>query len=111
MIAASGAGPSPIPQRLLDVPKLIRAINYCLTPEATSAASRLSIKIGEEQGIQEAVSSFHKQLPKRLLGCDLLPHLPACWKLKQNNRAWHLSTAAAEILVEGRLIDPKKLKV
>lgn len=111
MIAGSGAGPSPILQKLLDVPKLIGAINYCLTPEATSAASRLSLKISEEHGVQVAVSSFHRQLKSRLLRCDLLPHLPACWKLKQNNRVWHLSTAVAEILVGGRSIDPKKLKM
>ncbi|KAJ5771391.1 uncharacterized protein N7511_003442 [Penicillium nucicola] len=110
MISTARAGPKPIPQKLLDVPTLNQAIRYCLTPEAKSAARGIAVKMREEQGVKAAVASFHKHIPKGLVGCDILPQLPACWKYKHNHRKWHLSKVAAEILLDNKLLNPKRLK-
>lgn len=110
MIAAARAGPSPIPHKLLDVPTLVRAIRYCLTPEAVHAARDIAVKMQQEAGVKAAVASFHRHLPKGLIECDVLSQFPACWRYKQGRRSYHLSKVAAEILVENKILDPKKLK-
>lgn len=111
MVATAGAGPCPIPHKLLDVPTLVLAIRYCLTPEALRAARQIASKMQQDEGVKAAVASFHKHLPESLIECDLLPQFPACWRYKKGHKSYRLSKVAAEVLVEHKILDPKKLKL
>lgn len=113
MVAAAGAGPVPIPHRLLDRTNLADAIRYCLTPQAAAAARGIAEKMRAESGVERAVDSFHANLPTlEQMRCDVFPDKPACWRVKmKDGGVCKLSKLAAEVLVsEGRL-DRKKLKM
>ena len=110
MTSAAHAGPDPIPHKQLNVPNLVHAIRYCLTPEATHAAQDVANKMQQDQGVKAAVASFHRHLP-RLTECELLPQFPASWRYKKGKRTYHLSKVAAEILAENHVLDPSKLKL
>ncbi|KAJ5724974.1 uncharacterized protein N7483_006331 [Penicillium malachiteum] len=110
MISAAEAGPDPIPYKQLNVSNLVQAIRYCLTPEATHTAQGVANKMQQDQGVEAAVASFHRNLP-RVTECDVLPQFPACWRYKKGNRRYHLSKVAAEILAENHVLDPTKLKL
>ncbi|KAK4033344.1 sterol 3-beta-glucosyltransferase [Parachaetomium inaequale] len=106
MIAAAGAGPSPIPQKQLKATNLAEAIRFCLTPEASAASQKMAAQMRSESGVRRAVSSFHANLPLDKMRCDVLPHLAAVWCLKKSGpKTIKLSKEAAQILV-----DESKLK-
>ncbi|RYO75320.1 hypothetical protein DL764_010490 [Monosporascus ibericus] len=42
MVATAGAGPAPIDQKSLTIDRLVEAIQYCLTPEASEAAGQIA---------------------------------------------------------------------
>ncbi|KAF7369006.1 Glycosyltransferase family 1 protein [Mycena venus] len=112
MVAASGAGPKPIPHRALDAEKLAQAIRFCLSPQAAVAAQGIADRIrAERPGVEVAVESFHANLPHDPLQCDLLGDRPASWVLKKGKRKVQLSKVAAEVLVRDMGIDRKSLKV
>jgi hypothetical protein len=101
MVAAAGAGPSPIPQKRLNSTNLAEAIRYCLTPEASNAAQKMAAEMRSENGVARAVASFHANLPLEKMRCDIMPHLAASWSLKtkRGHEPVKLSKEAAEILV------------
>ena len=112
MIAAAGAGPSPIPFKALDARNLADAISFCLTPSACHAAARISQMIATETGVQSAVASFHRNLPHAALSCDVLPNTPAVWTYKApkaSRKVIKLSKVAAETLIISRQIKPNDL--
>lgn len=109
MVAAAGAGPTPIPHRELTVDALVEGIRYCLSEQAGTAASTLAAKMQSEAGVTAAVASFHRNLPLERLQCDLVPDLPAVWSFSKNRRKLKLSKVAAEILVANGSIDAKRL--
>ncbi|KAJ5285264.1 hypothetical protein N7524_000570 [Penicillium chrysogenum] len=111
MVAAAGAGPSPIPHKDLNVDTLAEGIRYCLTERATTAASTIAIKMGSEIGVQAAVSSFHRHLPLELLPCDICPGQTAVWSYSTGYRKVKISKLAAAQLIAQNLLDPKKLKI
>ncbi|KAJ6030987.1 hypothetical protein N7540_001719 [Penicillium herquei] len=110
MISAAKAGPEPIPYKQLNISNLVQAIRFCLTPEATHAAQGVANKMQQDQGVEAAVASFHRNLP-RMTECDVLPQFPAFWRYKKGKRQYHLSKVAAEILAENHVLDPTKLKL
>ncbi|CAI7674501.1 unnamed protein product [Penicillium discolor] len=110
MVSAAGAGPDPIPYKQLNVNALAHAVRFCLTPEAVRSAQGIAAKMEKEKGVKTAVESFHRNLPKGLVECDLLPQFPAVWRYRLDKKRFRLSKVAAEILVEKDLIDVKKLK-
>ncbi|CAG8102889.1 unnamed protein product [Penicillium olsonii] len=110
MVAASGAGPAPIPHKDLNAEILAEGIRYCLTDEATSAASVIAVKIASETGVQAAVNSFHSCLPLENLSCDICPGVPAVWSYPTGDTQIKLSKVAAATLVEKKVINPKRLK-
>ncbi|KXX80126.1 Sterol 3-beta-glucosyltransferase [Madurella mycetomatis] len=100
MVAAAGAGPSPIPQKQLNTTNLAEAIRFCLTPEASNAARRMATEMQSESGVRRAVASFHANLPLEKMRCDILPNLAAAWSLKTRDcKTLKLSKEAAEVLV------------
>jgi sterol 3beta-glucosyltransferase len=112
MIATAGAGPMPIPFKSLNAQNLADAIRFCLTPGAIRAAAKISQMIATETGVQSAVASFHRNLPRAALPCDVLPDQPAAWTYKTNKgskKILKLSKVAAETLIVNRCIKANEL--
>jgi hypothetical protein len=103
MVAAAGAGPEPIPHKQLDSKNLAEAISFCLSEEARAAAQTMAGRMQTENGVQEAVRSFHRHLEVDKLRCDLIPSRPAAWRLKKGKVRLKLSNMAAGILVDNLL--------
>lgn len=111
MVAAAGAGPTPVPQQSLTVDNLEAAINLCLSAEAQTAAQGIAAKMRSESGVRAAVASFHANLPERTLECDIVKGEPAVWKYRKGGSSIRLSKVAAEILASHLKINHKKLKM
>jgi hypothetical protein len=111
MVAAAGAGPMPIPQKEINAESLSGAINYCLSPEAASAAAAIAQKMQSERGVEAAVMSFHRNLPVNAMSCDVLPHLPATFYFGKGERKIKISSMVAEVMVEKAQNDAKHLKL
>ncbi|KAJ9662528.1 hypothetical protein H2201_006016 [Coniosporium apollinis] len=111
MVAAAGAGPKPIPYKSLSSQNLAEAISFCLTPEAATAAEKISAKMRTESGVKAAVKSFHANLPLEKLQCDFLPAQPAAWTCKVGKKTVKMSKMAAWILSEHMKTDRKNLKL
>ncbi|KAI9642619.1 hypothetical protein NHQ30_009424 [Ciborinia camelliae] len=105
MVAAAGAGPSPIEHKSLNVTTLSETIKFLLSPDVMAAAHKLALKIRQENGVKEAVNSFHKNLPIQGMSCELMPQNPATWLWKKGRRRLKLSHQAAATLVEKKKID------
>lgn len=111
MIAAAGAGPSPIPYKMLDVQNLSRAISFCLTQEALSAARGIAARMRAESGVKNAVKSFHNNLPFERMACEIFPDQPAAWLHSKAGKTLRLSKLAAELLIRQSKLDFKKLQM
>ncbi|KAG9252370.1 uncharacterized protein F5Z01DRAFT_682551 [Emericellopsis atlantica] len=111
MVAAAGAGPSPIAQKSLDVSQLVEAIQYCLTKQAASAAERIAVQMRSEPGVQQAVKSFHSSLPRDLLECDIIKGQPAAWTYSCKRTHLKLSKAAAEVLLSHLKVEKRGLEM
>lgn len=109
-MAAAGAGPSPLPYKTLTSQKIAEAIQYCLTPEALSAAERIASKMRAESGVRTAVESFHRALPQEKLQCDILQGQPATWVYKYGRRWMKLSKIAAQALSNHLKVDLNRLQ-
>jgi hypothetical protein len=110
MIHAAGAGPKPIHHRNLSIDNLSEAIRFLTTPEAAQSARLIAQRMSAEDGVKTAVQSFHRNLPRHTVRCDILPHLPAVWTYKASSKyTIKLSKLAAEHLVDRLKIDSKKL--
>jgi UDP:flavonoid glycosyltransferase YjiC (YdhE family) len=110
MVHAAGAGPMPIPQKTLNSQNLSQAIRDCLTPGALAAARGMAEKMRQENGVRQAVNSFHANLPLDKMRCDVIPGLPAAWSYKIGSRHVKLSKAAAEILTDSHRVKWGDLK-
>ncbi|GIZ38820.1 hypothetical protein CKM354_000222100 [Cercospora kikuchii] len=109
MIARAGAGPDPIPFKLLTAAKLATAIEICLKPESLNRAKELAQKIASENGVHTGAQSFHQFLGVDRLRCTLIPSQTAAWRVRRTKV--RLSTLAACTLVNANLLDPKDLKL
>lgn len=90
MIANAGAGPQTISHRTLNGKNLADAITFCLTAESATAAYDIARKMRDENGVVQAVASFHRQLPRDRMGCELAPQEAsdlAILKLQTSNKA------------------------
>lgn len=109
IISRDGVGPSPIPYKDLTVDKLANAILEALKPSSKQKALEVSEIIQRESGAENAVSSFHRNLPCELMRCAVCPSRPAVWCLYKSKLA--LSAFATTVLVEAELIDPHAIKL
>ncbi|CAK1358772.1 unnamed protein product [Cercospora beticola] len=109
MIARAGAGPDPIPFKLLTVAKLAHAIETCLRPESLNRAKELAQKIASENGVHTGAQYFHQFLEVDRLRCTLIPSRVAAWRIRRTKV--RLSTLAACTLVNANLLEPKDLKL
>ncbi|KAM3497331.1 hypothetical protein MY10362_009314 [Beauveria mimosiformis] len=91
MVAAAGAGPTPIPANQLNCTNLADAIRFCHTPAATSAAASLAERMKSESGVRQAVASFHANLPLENMRYSPSP-------IRIYNQRWEPVTAMASSL-------------
>ncbi|THX69963.1 UDP-Glycosyltransferase/glycogen phosphorylase [Aureobasidium pullulans] len=108
MVAASGAGPEPIPYQSLTALGLARAITKCLAPETRLAAKEVADKMNTEDGVRAAVQSFHAQLPMDMK-CDVLKNEAAAWTLQESSTTIKLSKRAVSVLMRQTMFKPNKL--
>ncbi|KAH8705220.1 putative UDP-glucose,sterol transferase [Talaromyces proteolyticus] len=107
IIAQAGAGPPPVPYKKLTATNLASAISTALEPLAKTNAENIGKKMRMENGVQDAVKSFHHHLNIEKSRCSICPHKPAVW--------WHrrsrikLSAFAASVLVHTGHVDPHDL--
>ena len=111
MVANAGAGPDPIPFKKLDVQILAEGIQYCLTPEATTAAQSIADRMASEQGVTAAMRSWLQQLPAQPLQCDLIPDQPAAWTHSKSGCKLKFSKVAAAALLSRKVVDSKHLQL
>ncbi|OHF01558.1 hypothetical protein CORC01_03048 [Colletotrichum orchidophilum] len=111
MVANAGAGPRPIHQKDLNLDNLGAAIQYCLTPQAASAAQAIATQMAAEKGVQSAVNSWWKQLPQKRMQCDLLPSQAAAWAFTKSKTPIKLSKLATEVLLSHDALQPKQLSI
>lgn len=111
MVAESGAGPRPIPQKRLDAQNLAEAIRFCLTPEAAAAAGQLAARMRRENGVVSAVRSFHANLPLDKMRCEILEDQVAVWTCKRGKTHIRLSKLAAGVLFQHLKIDQKRVSM
>ena len=98
MIASAKAGPPPIPHKALNSRNLADAIAFCMTAEAAKAASDIAVKMRGENGVAQAVASFHRQLPRTEMSCELVSGQPATWLFTNCKHPIRLSNTAVRIL-------------
>ncbi|EXK29115.1 hypothetical protein FOMG_14293 [Fusarium oxysporum f. sp. melonis 26406] len=110
MVASAGAGPEPIPQKAITVGRLVEAIEFCSAPQAAEAAASIASKMQSENGVKQAVASFHKHLRPYVVECDIIKGRPAVWEYSRRRNTIKLSKLAADILMTHLKIDGNKLK-
>ncbi|KAL8283480.1 hypothetical protein RQP46_005583 [Phenoliferia psychrophenolica] len=108
MISQAGAGPPPIPHKLLSTSKLTDALRYLVKSETLLAAAALGDTIRDEDGTEAAVAAFYKHLPLMNMRCDLDPKRVAVfWS---DTEFLKLSAFAAQTLIDAKAITLKSLK-
>ncbi|KAH9208747.1 hypothetical protein DL95DRAFT_527244 [Leptodontidium sp. 2 PMI_412] len=111
MVASAGAGPLPIPYKILTAEKVAAAIEILIAPATKVAAAKIARKMETENGVMEAAASFHHNLPMDKMQCDFLPGEVACWSYKKGGKQFKLSYEAALVLIDEKLIDAKELRL
>ncbi|KAK5231431.1 hypothetical protein LTR72_000612 [Exophiala xenobiotica] len=109
MTYRAGAGPKPVPYKVLTADKLAESILEALKPESLQRANELSMKIKSEKGTDAGAESFHKQLHLSDLRCSLAPKRAAVWRVKRTDI--RLSPLAAVVLSSEGLLDFSDLKL
>lgn len=109
MIDRAGAGPAPIPYKVLTAEKLAEAITQALKPATLEKAQFLGRKIAEEQGTDMGGKSFHDHLDLKALRCTLVPSRAAVWRVRRTKVT--LSAFAAAVLVSQEIIAYSDLKM
>lgn len=111
MIYRAGAGPRPVPHRQLDAQNLSEAILFCLNSDVKQAVQHMSKQMMDNDGVRNAVGSFHRHMSLRDMSCDLLPQYPATWLWTGRGQTMKLSGCAMEVLVERGIIQAGELEL
>jgi UDP:flavonoid glycosyltransferase YjiC (YdhE family) len=109
MIAKAGAGPEPIPYKMLTAESLAEGIRQALLPETQARARELGEKIREEKGADVGGKSFHEFLNTDLMRCSLAPSRVAVWRVRRTQM--RLSSLAAAVLVKQGVLKYSDLKL
>ncbi|KAJ5612873.1 hypothetical protein N7510_006067 [Penicillium lagena] len=107
IVAHTGAGPRAIPYKQLTTANLVAAIETALQSSTKNHAEAISSAMRKEDGVQNAVRSFHHHTNFEKLRCSLCPHKPAAWWVRRSHI--RLSALAASVLVQSGHIDPHQL--
>ncbi|KAB8229652.1 uncharacterized protein BDW43DRAFT_322041 [Aspergillus alliaceus] len=111
MVHSAGAGPCPIPYEKINTETLAEAIDICMSSKARIAASGIATRMRAENGVRDAVESFHRNLPFSSMTCDFLSHEPACWIMKVGKKKVKVSDKAARVLVERGKYQSKPIRL
>ncbi|GAB1739774.1 hypothetical protein NU219Hw_g4711t1 [Hortaea werneckii] len=111
MVAAAGAGPSPIPHRQLNAQSLAEAIHFCRSDAARAAAAKIATQIQREDGVEAAVRFFHANLPLDAMRCDILSDQPAALSLQVGGQIAKISKKAAAVIVQDGHLNHQNLKL
>jgi hypothetical protein len=103
MIHRAGAGPRPIPFKLLSATALADAIKTALQPEIRRNATWLGDRVSRERGPERGAQSFHNQLPVAAVQCALTPDRVTVWRHRK--KGIRLSAMAALALRKEGLVD------
>lgn len=98
-----------MPYKKLTTDTLTEAVRFCLQPAAREAAQRIAAQMRLENGVQTAVTSFHRHLPWDSLTCHLLPQYVARWRyVKISKKAQRssvlLSDEALRVLIKSKRV-------
>ncbi|KAJ3846924.1 glycosyltransferase family 1 protein [Lentinula lateritia] len=107
MIHKAGAGPEPIPHKMLEIENLRDAILFAVSPGAKTAAKTLAEKIQKEDGVNRGVESFYRHLPLKNMRCDLDPSKVAVWWSTEH--CLKFSAFATQTLINAQLLNLKGL--
>lgn len=102
IVSRAGAGPPAVPYKELTVEKLVEAIQFALKPETREKAEKIGGDMRKEDGVKDAVASFHSHLDVESLRCSICPDRPAVWFVRDSEIK--LSPFAAAVLVETGLV-------
>ena len=107
MVSSAGAGAKEaLPLKKLNSDLFAKGIKECLEHEAKEKAGQIAKSIAEEgDGAENAVDSFHRQLPlhgKKTMLCGIFPDRPAVWEVKHTDM--RLSALAADILIQNKQV-------
>ncbi|KAH6695256.1 UDP-glucose,sterol transferase [Plectosphaerella plurivora] len=111
VVAKAGAGPEPIPYRALTSQRLAEGLRTCLLPETREAAHLLSLYIQEEDGVQAAVDSFHRNLPWEKMACDFHPDQVAGVATGHGAKKVKMSKPVASMLLDAGKIKKGDLRL
>jgi UDP:flavonoid glycosyltransferase YjiC (YdhE family) len=109
MIYRAGAGPRPVPFKMLSAAVLADAINAALEPEIQLKAKELGDLVRQENGPEMGAQSFHDQLPHGVMDCVLAPGRAAVWR--SCKAGVRLSAMAASVLRKEGLVDFSDLEL
>ncbi|CAK9264909.1 unnamed protein product [Sphagnum jensenii] len=76
-VSEKGVGPPPIPVSHVTLDKLISAIEFMLDPEVKRKAVELAREMEKEDGVEGAVSAFHKHIQKHLPDITHVKKIPS----------------------------------
>ena len=105
----AGAGPRPVPFKMLSAAALADAINAALEPEIQLKANELGDLVRKENGPETGAQSFHDRLPFGVMDCALAPGRAAVWRSRK--AGVRLSAMAASVLRKEGLIDFSDLEL
>lgn len=109
MVAQAGAGPEPIPFKMLTSNNLAETIKFALHPATLTKAQELGAPIKEEQGCEVGAQRFHDQLDIQRMRCQLAPSRVAVWRVKETDMK--LSALAAAVLTTKGLLEISDLEL
>ncbi|CBY00654.1 similar to glycosyltransferase family 28 N-terminal domain protein [Plenodomus lingam JN3] len=109
MIARAGAGPKPIPYKLMTAESLADSIRFALRDDVRVSCERMAADIAEEDGATDTVKAFEQHLKIDDMRCQVCPGRLAVWLDKKTGV--HLSNMAVCTLAEKGLVHPKELRL
>jgi hypothetical protein len=105
IVARAGAGPEPIPFKELTSQNLAAGIQEALGEKAQNRARQIGENMRSENGVQNAVQSFHQHMDVEALRCSICPDRPAVWWLRHSHIK--LSAYAISVLVHTGHVKPR----
>ena len=109
MIAKAGAGPVPVPFKLMTAQSLAESMTFALKDDVKLAVQEMAESIAEEDGSGGTMQDFEEKLELDGMRCHLCPERLAIWRDKQTGA--HLSGFAAVTLAEQKVLDPRYLRL
>lgn len=109
MIARAGAGPKPIPFKLMTPESLAASIKFALKDEVQVAVEKMAANIATEDGATDTVHALELNLKVDEMRCHVCPDRLAVWYDKQTGA--HLSGMALCVLADRGLVQAHHLRL